>query len=94
MGEMEGRVWRGREGWRLRHITFPQCIKGTGLSVTHTVGMGRGGGEGERERERRAEGGGDSEEEDEEEREGERMGLVFFVLPLLFFLFHRSILHQ
>lgn len=34
----------GRERWRLRHITFPQCIKGTGLSVTHTVRMWRGGG--------------------------------------------------
>lgn len=88
MGEMEGRVWRGREGWRLRHITFPQCIKGTGLSVTHTVGMGRGGGEGERERERRAEGGGDSEEEDEEERERERgRGWVWSFLSYLCYFF-------
>lgn len=41
----------GREGggrW-LRHMTFPQCIEGTGLSVTHTVGVGRGG---EREQEK------------------------------------------
>lgn len=59
-GGMEGRVWRGREEmWRLRHITFPQCIKGTGLSVTHTVRMGRGGGvmeRGERRRRRRQRG--------------------------------------
>lgn len=39
---MNSRGGRGRrqEGWRLRHITFPQCIKGTGLSVTHTVRKG------------------------------------------------------
>lgn len=55
MRAMEGCVWRDRERWRLRHITFPQCIKGTSLSVTHTVrmggGKGVGDGEGERERE-------------------------------------------
>lgn len=71
-------AWEG-EMWRLRHITFPQCIKGTGLSVTHTVRMGRGGWKGEREREKE----GQREEDDEEEREEER---VFFPLPLYFFL--------
>lgn len=84
MGGMEGRVWRGRERWRLRHITFPQCIKGTGLSVTHTVRMGRGGGDGE---------GGEREGQREEEterkrmrkREKERRGLVFFYPTFGFF---------
>lgn len=58
-GRMNGRdggthVAREGEMWRLRHITFPQCIKGTGLSVTHTVRTVRGGGDeegGEKERE-------------------------------------------
>lgn len=81
MRAMEGCVWRDRERWRLRHITFPQCIKGTSLSVTHTVRMGGEGGWGwrgrERARERRAEGGGDRDEEDEEKRAGKEGSGLF-----------------
>ncbi len=86
MGGMEGRVWLGREKRRLRHITFPQCIKGTGLSVTHTVGWGGVEVMERRERERRAEGGGggDREEEDEGEREG-KAGSGLFLSYLSFF---------
>lgn len=97
MRAMEGCVWRDRERWRLRHITFPQCIKGTSLSVTHTVrmgGKGVGDGEGERERERE----GQREEETEmkrmRKRKQERRGLVFFCPTFSFFLFHCSIPHQ
>lgn len=78
MRAMEGCVWRDRERWRLRHITFPQCIKGTSLSVTHTVRMGgKGVGDGEGARERRAEGGGDRDEEDEEKRAGKEGSGLF-----------------
>lgn len=84
MRAMEGCVWRDRERWRLRHITFPQCIKGTSLSVTHTVRMGGGRGlgmarerESERARERRAEGGGDRDEDDEEKRAGKEGSGLF-----------------
>lgn len=95
MGGMEGSAWWGRERWRLRHITFPQCIKGTGLSVTHTVRLGRGGGDGEERRsERRAEGGGEGDrekgggEERERERAGkEESGLFFFCLTFHFLFF-------
>lgn len=53
--------------WRLRHITFPQCIKGTVCDSYCQDWEGVRCGEG---RERRAEGGGggDKEEDDEEER--------------------------
>lgn len=78
----------GREGGMeaIRHITFPQCIKGTGLSVTHTVRMGRGGGDGERERE--------DDKEDRARQRGKRGGLGFFILPFVSFsfpLFHPPI---
>lgn len=51
----------------IRHVTFPQCIKGTGLSVTHTVRMGRGGGDGGEERGR------EGQREEEKETERKRM---------------------
>lgn len=83
MGGMEGSAWRGREWWRLRHITFPQCIKGTGLSVTHTVRLGRGGGDGKergrRRRRPRERGWGR-----ERQREEERRSLVFLTFHFLF----------
>lgn len=59
----------------VRHITFPQCIKGTGLCVTHTGRTGRG----------RAEGGGDTDEEDVEKR-----GMVVFFCPTFHFFFSFS----
>lgn len=65
---------RRREGWRLRHITFPQCIKGTGLSVTHTVGGGM---------ERR------QKEEEMGETEWRKRG-AFFLTSRLSPSFHRS----
>lgn len=54
-GGGERRRRRGRGGGAsvmeaVRHITSPQCIKGTGPSVTHPVRTGRAGGDGERGR--------------------------------------------
>lgn len=67
---------RGRRqgGWRLRHTTFPQCIKGTGLSVTHTV---RKGGEDVEE----AEGGRDGGDRFEERRSLLSFLPSFSILP-------------
>lgn len=86
--------WRGGE-WRLRHITFPQCIEGTGLSVTHTVRMGREEVMGRRKQEREGETekgrGRRREEEDEGEREGkEESGIFWSYLSF----FHHSIPHK
>lgn len=92
----EGIEWWGRGRWRLRHITFPQCIKGTGLSVTHTVRIGGvmgGGGDGEgskREREKeREKGRGRRRQRGRGWGRGKRKGGVwsFFVLPYVFFPF-------
>lgn len=77
---MNSRGGRGRrqEGWRLRHITFPQCIKGTGLSVTHTVRKGGGEGDGEE-----TEGGRDGGDRMEERRSLLSYLPSFSILPSL-----------
>lgn len=71
------------ERWRLRHVTFPQCIKGTSLPVTHTVRTGRGWwreetgkGRGRRRRRQRWRGWG-------RKKRRERRGLEFFFCPQL-----------